>query len=1570
MSYVSRKGLEFVINQIGKARYAYSDLVGDLALKRGYFSDLEKTLIKFRGSTIFHDYDLSLKNNLGVNQLPYQSFDSTDNISLGFQGGKYKTQITRSGFANTGNWSPTVYNPPTPEGWEVLDYNAWSNYIPPYNAAGNANTSYIIYNINSEPGTGLARTSFSYPVRYTGTGYTQVNVFNSSRWVSVKNTSGSPNEAHLIIPKSYFEGSQNIDPFTNKPLDLAIYSHSHLLSSGAGSTYILSGNMAGLALTLLAFDCSEVNSSGTNTGRNKDHFLIKVRMPSVTWTSNYWLHLGFYWDTHDLTFRTSLPSYTSGTALTYNISTLDTAWKISNRKNYFNTAVTNEVQFNKTGVNDNNIYLFSKDKAAISLFDGDFISTTNSFRYLFPESLEASGAGKTNSLSGFKTLSKNQFVPVLIASKSYGNKYDEGYSIVEIFSGKSQSLDNLPINLNEFDAFPQVPNEYDILAKVLVSYPSLKNSNTNVNLSTSSNILNNGSIIYLEHIADNFALPPIGDAFAANYIMPEIIKFTNLTRNDSYDDILNLISSNLLAPFSNYLNTKQKTFTDLNFSYPKHSQLFHNLLKNPNTSLLKSNFQYFEGQGKISSTSGSKVALGINTNFNSSLTTDDYIYSFDGTKLIGQVSEVISDTYLLLVDNSKYSVNQESFKYKNSIEETEPYAISANILGSNSIAKWATLPSTTTFAKLDSNGLFRSDDKLDSDNEFEIYSEHSNVDTLSDQESTGEKISLDYSFKIKFSDTSLNSTYKTLFVNSSKYFITDNEYAYRITKNLSVNGFYKYGSDLEKANNSVGTLNSIEEYRLYQTASVIPDLKMGDSRIIQTKVVEPVDSSKTTQDSYVSNLKLNNPNITQTEIDESIANYELTNSFYAPDLNKFPNTFTGIDEIGVTVSEYRDNKNPHWIDNHLAIIGSAYDSKIYVPKHYKDLRSDSFIISIAGYSTSDSSINILENIYDQQISVGNVGLNQTTQLGYQSVNKPKFAIKLSPTSNQEIKGFRIRLQNLSLFNNSSAYIKCSLYSNFNGYPDTKLVGGSKVNYSQITNYFDDINFYLSYQMIANKTYWLVFESNANPPEFDEKTLGLVNVNDNNVEGIYNTENNTYSNFDLYLPNAQIGFGVTKYSSVNTWYNIASIGSSTSMTIASTGTTVNNQNYVIKYDLRLRVSQATIDTNTPYNLCYFENNIWTLLQGTSYIVFFTPEADIFGSLNRNYENSNLVMPAVNAQRSSESYIIDGFWSYNSKKIDTPSQLYIYPRSIKNQVVEVIANGTSGQNYVSVGATNYTNKILSGLAATQVGFIGSGTSVTSIEYIEDTEVYKIYLSSNLLASSASTSIYFGDDVHRLLPRTQDVHIYLKYKVNDTQRTSYIKLDKSPTWVTNWYKKNLTNYNELDTDVACDLTTATHNLIFDNFSGLGQSYYINGSSIGDFITKTSIGSTFDLRVTSSGGVKLYIDDNTNPYINQWKNTSLNSFTCSYTATGSSQPIKLQIDFSNYQSSPYLSAEFKVSGSGTWYPIDNNFYWERDLAPVLIDNDLIQNIDLVSIGKTFSDIDDQYYGYKVTDKFVFRNK
>ena len=80
MSLVSKKGLEFIINQVGKAKYAYKDLVGDLSTKHGYFLDYERIAVKLRGSTIFHDYDLSGKTPQGLLTKPYQTFDTDEDI--------------------------------------------------------------------------------------------------------------------------------------------------------------------------------------------------------------------------------------------------------------------------------------------------------------------------------------------------------------------------------------------------------------------------------------------------------------------------------------------------------------------------------------------------------------------------------------------------------------------------------------------------------------------------------------------------------------------------------------------------------------------------------------------------------------------------------------------------------------------------------------------------------------------------------------------------------------------------------------------------------------------------------------------------------------------------------------------------------------------------------------------------------------------------------------------------------------------------------------------------------------------------------------------------------------------------------------------------------------------------------------------------------------------------------------------------------------------------------------------------------------------------------------------------
>ena len=157
---------------------------------------------------------------------------------------------------------------------------------------------------------------------------------------------------------------------------------------------------------------------------------------------------------------------------------------------------------------------------------------------------------------------------------------------------------------------------------------------------------------------------------------------------------------------------------------------------------------------------------------------------------------------------------------------------------------------------------------------------------------------------------------------------------------------------------------------------------------------------------------------------------------------------------------------------------------------------------------------------------------------------------------------------------------------------------------------------------------------------------------------------------------------------------------------------------------------------------------------------------------------------------------------------------------------------------------------------------------------------------------------------------------------------------------------------------------------FSGLGQTNYFNGVIEGDFITKSSIGTTFDFRVTSNGGVKLIINDESNPYISQWKNNSLNSFTTSYVATGSSVAINLKIQFCNLENDHTIKAEWRKTGEVAWNDIDSSFYFEPDISPILIDANKIKNLSYLVVGKTQDEINTPTLGFPETDRFTLRNK
>ena len=86
---------------------------------------------------------------------------------------------------------------------------------------------------------------------------------------------------------------------------------------------------------------------------------------------------------------------------------------------------------------------------------------------------------------------------------------------------------------------------------------------------------------------------------------------------------------------------------------PNNLQLLHNLLKYPNTDLLRSNNDFISCFGTISINGGTDVVIGRNTIFLTQLSVGDYLYSNDGTVLYGIVSSINSNTYLVLQSQYK-----------------------------------------------------------------------------------------------------------------------------------------------------------------------------------------------------------------------------------------------------------------------------------------------------------------------------------------------------------------------------------------------------------------------------------------------------------------------------------------------------------------------------------------------------------------------------------------------------------------------------------------------------------------------------------------------------------------------------------------------------------------------------------------------------------------------------------------------------------------------------------------------------------------------------------------------------
>jgi len=78
----------------------------------------------------------------------------------------------------------------------------------------------------------------------------------------------------------------------------------------------------------------------------------------------------------------------------------------------------------------------------------------------------------------------------------------------------------------------------------------------------------------------------------------------------------------------------------------------------------------------------------------------------------------------------------------------------------------------------------------------------------------------------------------------------------------------------------------------------------------------------------------------------------------------------------------------------------------YYPYTAGDVKADSFTIATKGLSITDDSINVIENIHNQQAIIdSSYGLNQTTSSTGIAITQSTFGIKITPSLDFSISKF-------------------------------------------------------------------------------------------------------------------------------------------------------------------------------------------------------------------------------------------------------------------------------------------------------------------------------------------------------------------------------------------------------------------------------------------------------------------------------------------------------------------------------------------------------------------------------------
>ncbi len=135
-------------------------------------------------------------------------------------------------------------------------------------------------------------------------------------------------------------------------------------------------------------------------------------------------------------------------------------------------------------------------------------------------------------------------------------------------------------------------------------------------------------------------------------------------------------------------------------------------------------------------------------------------------------------------------------------------------------------------------GLILKDREMINQSQLEIYFPPADAATLA-SDNNSNVLNQDYSLKLFLVDKNHNTVDKEIFLTNANYFISDVDLNTKIDNNEIVEQYI-----------TPTTINSIEEYKNFGDASIIPDARNGGSYKIYMKVFSPSDENRYTKEEY------------------------------------------------------------------------------------------------------------------------------------------------------------------------------------------------------------------------------------------------------------------------------------------------------------------------------------------------------------------------------------------------------------------------------------------------------------------------------------------------------------------------------------------------------------------------------------------------------------------------------------------------------------------------------------------------------------------------------------------------